>query len=482
MQGMEGKVYIGGKWLAPQSGKAIPVLDPGTGEVIAQIADGQAADIDLAVKTARQALSGEWGRFTPTERGRVLSRLAELILANFDELADLESRDCGKVLSTARNDIKLLARYFEFYGGAADKVHGEVIPYQNNHSVTVVRQPYGVCGHIIPWNYPVQILGRSVGAALAMGNVSVIKPAEDASLSILRLAELAAEAGLPDGVFNVVPGYGATAGAALISHPDINFVSFTGSPQVGTLVQQETARNHVKCVLELGGKSPQVVFADANLDKAIPAIVNGIIQNAGQTCSAGSRLLVQKEIYDEVVTRVAERFAQLQVGQQCRDLNCGPIINARQMGRVQSFIDDAQKSGVRIAAQGQFDADLPQGGFYVAPTFFADVPRDHILAKEEVFGPVLAALPFTDEADAIALANDTDYGLVAGIWTENGGRQQRMAMGIDSGQVYINCYGAGGGVELPFGGFGKSGHGREKGLVALEEMSITKTIVHNFEQ
>lgn len=478
---MQGKLFIGGKWLAPQSGKTIAVIDPGTGEQFGAIADGGAGDIDLAVQAARRALAGEWGRFTAVERGRALMRLGQKILEHYDELVELESRDCGKLLATARNDVKLLARYFEFYGGAADKVHGQVIPYQNNHAVRVVRQPFGVSGHIIPWNYPVQIMGRSVGAALAMGNAAVIKPAEDASLSILRLADLVTEAGLPAGAFNVVPGYGTTAGAALISHPGVNFVSFTGSPQVGTIVQQETARNHVKCVLELGGKSPQLVFADANLDRAIPAIINGIIQNAGQTCSAGSRLLVQREVYDEVVSRVADRFAKLRTGTQNQEVDCGPIINARQRDRVQRFIDDAVKSGARIAAQGALAADLPASGFFVAPTFFADVPRDHLLAKEEVFGPVLAAMPFKDEADAIALANDTDYGLAAGIWTENGGRQLRIAEGINSGQVYINCYGAGGGVELPFGGFGKSGHGREKGFMALEEMSLTKTIVHNFE-
>lgn len=477
---MKGKLFIGGNWVAPASGQTIAVIDPGTGEPFDEIADGQAADIDLAVKAARKALGGSWGRFTALERGRALMRLSQKVMDHYDELVALESRDCGKVLATARNDITMLARYFEYYGGAADKVHGEVIPYQNDFAVRVVRQPYGVSGHIIPWNYPVQILGRSVGAALAMGNAAVIKPAEDASLSILRLADLVAEAGFPDGSFNVVTGYGTTAGAALISHPDVNFVSFTGSPQVGTLVQQETARNHVKCVLELGGKSPQVVFADANLERAIPAIVNGIVQNAGQTCSAGSRLLVQQDVYDEVIARVAERFQKLRVGTPQQDLDCGPLINEKQLRRVREFADNAVASGARLVAQGQLAPDLPAGGYYLAPSLFADVPRDHVLAREEVFGPVLAAMPFTDEADAITLANDTDYGLVAGIWTENGSRQERMANAINSGQVFINCFGAGGGVELPFGGFGKSGHGREKGFMALEEMSVTKTIVQNY--
>lgn len=478
---MNGQLFIGGNWCTPASGHTLPVIDPATGETFDAIGDGQAADIDRAVRAARAALNGTWGTFTAVERGRALTRLGQTVLDHIDELASLESRDCGKTFATARNDIMMLARYFEFYGGAADKVHGQTLPYLRNYTVSVIRQPYGVSGHIIPWNYPAQILGRSVGAALAMGNAAVIKPAEDACLSILKLAELTVEAGLPDGAFNVVTGYGATAGAALISHPDVNFISFTGSPEVGTLVQQETARHHIKCVLELGGKSPQIVFADARLDRAVPAIVNGIIQNAGQTCSAGSRLLVQRDIYDEVVERVAERFRALRTGPQSLDPDCGPIISHRQHDRIQTFIQDAVGSGARIAAQGRLPADLPTGGFYIAPTLFADLPRDHALARQEIFGPVLVAMPFTDEADAITLANDTEYGLVAGVWTENGGRQQRMALAIDSGQVFINCYGAGGGVELPFGGFGRSGHGREKGFMALEEMSLTKTIVHNIE-
>lgn len=478
---MAGQVFIGGAWRAPSSGLMIPVIDPATGEIFAEIADGQAADIDAAVHAARRALNGDWGASTALERGRMLTRLSQKVLDNFEELAGLESRDCGKTLTVARNDIRMLARYFEFYGGAADKVHGQTIPYLHKHVVSIVRQPYGVSGHIIPWNYPTQILGRSVGAALAMGNASVIKPSEDACLSILRLAELTVQAGFPDGVFNVVPGYGATAGAALIAHPDVNFVSFTGSPEVGTIVQQETAKNHVKCVLELGGKSPQIVFSDARLDRAIPAIVNGIVQNAGQTCSAGSRLLVQREIYDEVVERVADRFRSLRTGPQSQDPDCGPVINQKQYRRIRTFIEDAVGSGARIVGQGALAPDLPAGGFYIPPTLFADLPRDHELVQREIFGPVLAAMPFSDELDAIALANDTKYGLVAGIWTENGGRQQRLARAVDSGQVFINCYGAGGGVELPFGGFGRSGHGREKGFMALEEMSISKTIVQNIE-
>lgn len=477
---MKGKLFINGAWVAPVGGGTIPVIDPATGNVFDEIGAAQADDVDAAVRAARAALNGAWGRFTALERGRALLRLSQLVMDNFDELAALEARDCGKAQRTARNDITGLARYFEYYGGAADKIHGEIIPYQNDFSVRVVREPYGVSAHIIPWNYPVQILGRSVGAALAMGNAAVIKPAEDASLSILKLADLVSEAGFPEGAFNVVTGYGTTAGAALISHPDVNFVSFTGSPQVGTAVQQETARNHVKCVLELGGKSPQIIFSDADLDRAIPAIINGIVQNAGQTCSAGSRVLVQRDIYDDVLARLEERFKALRVGSPSHDLDCGPIISQKQFQRVQEFIERAIAGGARQVAQGERAPDLPAGGFYQVPVLFADVARDAELAREEVFGPVLAAMPFDDEADAIALANDTDYGLVAGVWTENGSRQERMAHAIKSGQVFINCFGAGGGVELPFGGIGKSGHGREKGFMALEEMSVTKTIVQHY--
>ncbi len=474
---MNAKVWINGAWTDPCDGHSLPVIDPGTGDVFARIADGQADDVDRAVAAARAAMRGAWGATTAAERGRMLSRLGRLVQRHEDELTELESRDCGKLTATARSDVRSLARYFEFYGGAADKLHGETIPYQNDYVVSVVRQPFGVSAHIIPWNYPVQIFGRSVGASLAVGNAAVVKPAEDACLSVLRLGELAAEAGLPPGALNIVPGLGETAGAALIAHPGVDFISFTGSPQTGTLVQQAAAVNHVPCTLELGGKSPQVVFPDADLTRAIPAIVNGIIQNAGQTCSAGARLLVHHDCYGQVIEAMTDTFRALRTGPQTGDVDCGPIINQRQQQRILDFIDTAVSGGLDITAQGELPADLPPGGYYVPPTLFASVPRDHVLAREEVFGPVLVAMPFEDEADAIALANDTAYGLVAGVWTADGSRQQRLAQAIDSGQVFVNCYGAGGGVELPFGGFGRSGHGREKGFAALRDMSQAKTVV-----
>ena len=470
-------LFIDGEKLPPTGGQRIPVYSPVTGEAYAEIARGQPEDIDRAVTAARAALNGDWGRMSATERGRILARIGDSVLDNIDELAEIEARDTGKPLLLARKDIEALARYFEFYGGAADKVHGEVIPYLSGYSVNVVREPCGVVGHIIPWNYPAQMLGRTLAPALAMGNASVIKPAEDACMTSLRFAELATQAGLPAGALNIVTGFGHEAGAALAAHPGINLITFTGSPQVGVLIQTAAAANHVKCVLELGGKSPQIVFADADLSKAVPVIVGAIIQNAGQTCSAGSRLLVQREVYDQVVGQVAARFREVRVGLPDTSPDCGPIITKAQFGRVKQFVQECRDSDLPVVAEGLMDDDLPEGGYYVRPVIFGPVPRDHRLAREEVFGPVLAVLPFDDEDDAVALANGTDYGLVAAIWSENGARQQRMARRLEGGQVFVNCYGAGGGVELPFGGVRKSGHGREKGLLALDEFSITKTVV-----
>jgi aldehyde dehydrogenase (NAD+) len=470
-------LFINGQWLQARDGRTLPVVDPANGQVFDHVACGGAHEVDAAVKAARAALSGPWSRLTATERGRILVKLGQAVLDHHDELARLEARDTGKPLTTARNDITVLARYLEFYGTAADKVHGEVIPFANGHQALMLREPLGVTAHIIPWNYPAQMIGRSVAPALAMGNATVLKPAEDTCLTALRLVQLAQEVGLPDGVLNVVPGLGEEAGAALAAHPGIDFISFTGSNEVGTLVQQAAAKNAVKCTLELGGKSPQIVFEDVDMERAVPIMVRAILQNAGQTCTAGSRLLVQRSIYDQFVGRVAEAFAKTRASTPEMDLDCGPLMNPAQLARVQRYLDAAKASGIPIIAQGRIADGVPAGGYFVTPTFLGPVPRHHAIANEEVFGPVLAALPFEDEADAITLANGTDYGLLAAVWTENGGRQLRVAKAVKVGQVFINCYGAGGGVELPFGGTKRSGHGREKGLLALEEMSSTKTLV-----
>jgi aldehyde dehydrogenase (NAD+) len=470
-------MIIGGKALQALSGKTIDVYSPVDGNVFEQIPRGEAADIDMAVQAARSALDGAWGQLSALERGRLMMKLAQQVTEHAEELALLEAKDTGKPMTTARNDMVVLARYFEYYGSAADKVHGEVIPFLNGYQVNLLREPLGVTAHIIPWNYPAQMMGRSIGPALAMGNAVVVKPAEDACLSCLRIAELALSAGFPPGALNVVSGVGEVSGAAMAKHPGINFISFTGSNEVGVLIQQAAALNAVKCVLELGGKSPHLVFDDANLELAASTVVRGIVQNTGQTCTAGSRLLVQQSFYDEFMALVAEKFAKVRVGTPEMNLDCGPVVNLTQQQRVNRYIAQAQSSGLRVLAQGQVDPGVPTHGYYVTPTLFGAVPPAHPLAQEEVFGPVLAAMPFTDEAHAIALANGTDYGLLAAVWTENGGRQQRVAKALKCGQVFVNSFGAGGGVELPFGGVKRSGHGREKGFMALEEMSTTKTVI-----
>lgn len=484
MSAVDNKSYlnlINGKLVSAQNGRSLDMIDPCNGKTFATIPDSDEADINAAVSAAQTALDGDWGRMAPVERSRILHRWSQLILENFEELASLESRDTGKPITAGRADITATARYFEFYAGAADKLHGQVIPYLDGYSVNVHRVPYGVTAHIIPWNYPAQQFGRSVGPALAVGNAAVVKPSEDACLTTLLMSQLALEAGLPAGALNIVAGLGESAGAALANHPHINFMSFTGSPRVGTLVQQATAKHFVGCTLELGGKSPQLIFADADLDKALPTVVKAIIQHAGQTCSAGSRILVQKEIYNEFMAQVAELFAKVRVGTPEMDLDCGPVMNVRQQSLVDGFRTDAIKSGIELLAEGVFADGLDQNGFWVKPTLFGNVPRDHRLACDEVFGPVLSAIPFDDELDAIRLANATDYGLVGSVWTKDGNRQQRVAKRMNCGQVFINNYGAGGGVELPFGGMKKSGHGREKGFIALEHFTTTKTIVHHHE-
>lgn len=474
-----GSVFIDGDWKKPQGEQTLSMVSPSTGREIGVIARGGAADIDAAIRAARHAFEGAWGHMPAVERGRLLTKLGEKILEHLDELTELEALDTGKPLKLARNDVKAAARYFEFYGGAADKIHGETIPFLSGYQVMVLREPRGVTGHIIPWNYPAQMFGRTLGPALAAGNAAVLKPAEEACLCCLRLTELAAGVDFPEGAINVVPGVGEEAGAALSAHPGIDLLSFTGSPEVGTLVQKAAAENHVPCVLELGGKSPQIVFSDADMPKAIETIIAALVQNTGQTCSAGSRVLVERAVYEDFMSALGRRFKQVQAGPHELDLDCGPVISAVQKERVEGFLKRARRDGIEIAAEGRLHERAPEGGFFVVPTLYRMVPREHELAREEVFGPVLSALPFEDEADAIRLANGTDYGLIAGIWTESGARQMRLAKTVRAGQVYVNGYGAGGGIELPFGGFKRSGHGREKGFEAMREFTVAKTVVFN---
>ena len=474
-------MFVDGKPVGALSQRTLEVKSPETGRVIARIPRSDVAEVDLAVQAARRSINGEWGAMSALERGRLLTKLGEMTLARIDELAEIEALDTGKPLALAKNDITALARYFEFYGGAADKVHGEVIPYLSGYAVSVLKERAGVVAHIIPWNYPAQMLGRTVAPALTMGNACVVKPAEEACLTSLRFAELAARCGLPAGALNVVTGLGFEAGAALSSHTDINMITFTGSPAVGSQIQSAAAQNHVKCVLELGGKSPQVVFDDADLDRAIPAILNGIVQNAGQTCSAGSRVLVQKKISSNVSQRLADGFSTMTAGPSNSNPTCGPIITRKQYELVRKCIDDAKHRGVPVIGEGTLDSNCSANGNYVAPICFGPVAADDSLATEEIFGPVLSFAEFDTEDDAVELANATPYGLVAGVWTQNGARQQRVSRRLLCGQVFVNCFGAGGGVERPFGGVKKSGHGREKGLQALDEFCVTKTVVNYFE-
>ncbi|TDT74046.1 aldehyde dehydrogenase (NAD+) [Litoreibacter halocynthiae] len=466
--------FIGGAWVDPAEGQTLELENPSNGEVICLIARGQQDDIDRAVAAAQEALQGPWARMTAPERGRILARIGQLVLENADRLARLEAMDVGKPLKQAKADALALARYMEFYGGAADKLHGHTIPYLDGYTVYTLREPHGVTGHIIPWNYPMQIIGRSVGAALAMGNAAVLKPAEEACLTALAFADLARQAGLPDGVLNVVPGLGIEAGAALSGHADVNHISFTGSVGVGKLIQRQASEHIVPVTLELGGKSPQLVFDDADIDAALPFLVNAGVQNAGQTCSASSRILVQRGVFDEVLDRMAARYGELQVGPAMEDLDVGPLISARQKEVVEGFLSHG--ASLEKAAQGQIVDNAPADGHYVAPTLFAGVSPGHILAQEEIFGPVQVVIPFDDEAQALSIANGTQFGLVASVWSRDGARQMRLAKALRSGQVFLNNYGAGGGVELPFGGTGLSGHGREKGFEALYGFSTLKTV------
>jgi aldehyde dehydrogenase (NAD+) len=465
---------IGGEWR--RTGDTLPIEDPSTGAEVGRIARGGAAEIEAAVTAARRALDGAWGRLTAAERGRLLHDAGRAVRDRADELAALEALDVGKPLQQARADALALARYLEFYGGAADKLHGETIPFLGDYTVYTLREPHGVTAHVVPWNYPMQIVGRSVGAALAAGNAAVVKPAEQASLTVLAFARILVDAGLPAGAVNVVPGLGEEAGAALVAHPGVDHVSFTGSVDVGRLVQAGAAQHVAPVTLELGGKSPQLVFDDADLDAALPMLVRAGLQNAGQTCSAGSRLLIHRRIWPDVLAGLAERYRALRAGPALRDLDLGPLISAEQHARVRSFVELGRRDGLAVVAEGRVVEDAPQGGHYCAPVLFGPVPAAHPLAQQEIFGPVQVAIPFDDEDEAVAIANGTPFGLVAGVWTRDAGRQHRLVRRLRAGQVFLNDYGAAGGVELPFGGTGASGHGREKGMEALLGFTRLKTV------
>jgi acyl-CoA reductase-like NAD-dependent aldehyde dehydrogenase len=410
-----------------------------------------------------------------------MTRIAQMLRDRAEDLATLESRDNGKPLRQARTDVQVAARYFEFFAGIADKIMGNTIPLGPGFLDFTVREPIGVSAQIIPWNYPIQIGARGVAPAIAAGCAVVLKPAEDAPMTALRLGEIALECGLPPGVVNVLPGIGPEAGAALASHPDINQVTFTGSVEVGIAVAKMAADNVVPVVMELGGKSPNIVFADADLDTTAQGVANAIFQNAGQTCSAGSRLLVERKAHDALVERLIDRAKTMRVGPGVSDPDMGPIISKKQLETVENYVRIGEREGARIAAGGSrpSDAALAKGFFY-QPTLLDHVSPEMRVAQEEIFGPVLAIMTFDDVEEAIAIANRSQYGLVAGIWTRDINKAMTIASRVKTGQVYINTYGAGGGVELPFGGYKKSGYGREKGLDSLASYTQIKNVCVRF--
>jgi aldehyde dehydrogenase (NAD+) len=468
-------LLVDGAWQDPPGW--LDIISPAEGRPYGRIAACGEAEVDRAVASARAALDGDWGRMAAAERGRLLAKAGLMVRDRAEDLARLESRDTGKPIAQGRADMVACARYFEYYAGAADKVHGHQIPYLPGHYATTEHVPLGVTAHIIPWNYPAQMFPRSVGPALAMGNAVVMKPAEDACATPLALADIMVEAGFPKGAINMVTGLGPEAGSALSHHPGIDFISFIGSNRTGAMVQAAAAKNHIGCTMELGGKSAQIVFADADPALTVPTVVGAITQHAGQTCSAGSRLLIERSAMDTLLPQIVEAFSRVRVVMPWMEGELGPVVNPRQKARVEGYQKLAEDDGLPLLAQGQLSPELSDTGYFVTPRMYGPVPADHRLACEEIFGPVLSVIPFDTEEEAIRIAESTQYGLVAGIWTRDGARALRVGRQMKVGQVFVNCYGAGGGIELPFGGMKKSGFGREKGWEALYEFSTLRTLV-----
>jgi phenylacetaldehyde dehydrogenase len=475
------KMFINGRWVDSVSGKTFPSYDPSTGEVLAQVAEGAAEDINLAVKAARAAFeTGPWRKMTVSQRGRLIWKLADLIEANLEEFAQLESLDNGKPVGVARvADVPLAVDLFRYMAGWATKIEGNTIPISvpytpgaRYHAYTV-REPVGVVGQIIPWNFPLLMAAWKLGPALAAGCTVVLKPAEQTPLSALRLGELIQEAGFPEGVVNIVPGYGETAGAALAAHPDVDKVAFTGSTEVGRLIVQAAASNLKKVSLELGGKSPNIVLADADLDVAVPGAASAIFFNHGQCCCAGSRLYVEKKVFDKVVDGIAEAAKKIKLGPGMKsDSQMGPLVSEEQLQRVTSYLDSGKKEGAKAVVGGSRHGDR---GYFVEPTVLVNTNEKMKVVQEEIFGPVVTAMPFTDPEEVLPKANDTVYGLAAGIWTRDISKAHDLAAQLKAGTVWINCYNIFD-AALPFGGYKQSGWGREMGHDALENYTETKAV------
>jgi aldehyde dehydrogenase (NAD+) len=471
-------LIINGERVSASDKGTFEVFDPSSGELLATVAKATKSDVDRAVSAAHAAMDSKaWGGIVPAERGRIMNRIAATLRERAEELATLESRDNGKPLRQARTDVQVAARYFEFFAGIADKIMGNTIPLGPGYLDFTVREPIGVSAQIVPWNYPIQIGARGVAPALAAGCAVVLKPSSEAPMTALRLGEIGLECGLPPGALNVIPGTGSEAGTALASHPDINQLTFTGSVDVGIAVAKMAADNVVPVVMELGGKSPNIVFADADLDLAAQGVSTAIFQNAGQTCSAGSRLLVERSAHDALVARLVARTTAMRIGPGVSDPDMGPIISRRQLETVEQYVGIGTKEGATVAAGGARPSDASIGkGYYFQPTLLDRVTPDMRVAQEEIFGPVLAMIEFDDLEQAAQIANRSQYGLVSGIWTRDINKAMSLASRIKAGQVYINTYGAGGGVELPFGGYKKSGYGREKGLESLASYTQVKNV------
>jgi len=467
-------LLIDGRRMPSRSGRYFDSINPATEELIGRVAEGGAEDIDVAVRSARAAFEQNWGRLPGRDRGRILLAFADQIRAHADELVELESLDSGKPVSTIRRqDLPAVLDTLTYYAGWADKINGQVIPTRTDALTYVVREPVGVVGAIVPWNFPLMIGMWKIAPALACGCTVVLKPAELTSLTALRLGELALAAGLPAGVLNVVPGYGKTAGVALVEHPDVDKITFTGSPAVGRQILRGAAGNFKRVTLELGGKSANIICADADIDQAVKAASAGIFFNSGQVCSAGSRILAHESIYDEVVERLAVRARAIRLGDP-RDpaTAMGPVVSDVQMQRVLGYIDIGRDEGARIVAGGSRRGDT---GFFIEPTVFADVAPAMRISQEEIFGPVASVIAFKDEEDAIRIANGTNYSLAAGVWSADIGRIHRFVNRLKAGTVWANTFGPTD-VRLPWGGSRDSGFGREHGEIALENFTEPKSV------
>jgi aldehyde dehydrogenase (NAD+) len=467
-------LLIGGRRVAPQSGRYFETLNPATEQVIALVAEAGAEDVDAAVRSAREAFEGAWGNMKASDRGRLMLKLADLIRQSEDELVALESLDSGKPVSAIRRqDLPAVIDTLTYYAGMADKINGQVIPARTDALTYTVREPLGVVGAIIPWNFPLMIGMWKLAPALACGCTVVLKPAEITPLTALRIGELALEAGFPAGVINVVPGFGKIAGQALVDHPDVDKISFTGSPAVGKQILRGAAGNLKRVTLELGGKSANIIFPDADLDAAVKAAASGIFFNTGQVCSAGSRILVHADIYDHVVERLAARAASTRIGNPGETSTAmGPLVSEVQMKRVLDYIDIGRNEGATVVTGGGRAGDT---GYYVQPTVFAGVEHDMRISQEEIFGPVATVIKFTDDADALRIANGTVYSLAAGIWSADIGRVHRFARKLKAGTVWINTYGPTD-IRLPWGGTRDSGYGREHGDMAIENFTEPKVV------